>query len=362
MKKILTFLIALTFSVALFGQVTINAGGTWATARGIINSNFLLMAPKASPTFTGTVTLPTWKIGAVTISTNGTELNILSGALVNTTELNYLVGVTSAIQTQLNGKAATSHNQAQTTITALPDSLLIRYTKAQADAKFGGGGYTNLTSFIAQTNWRVFYSNGSGDVTELALGADGTYLKSNGASAAPTFATPAGSGDVLKSDSTVVFTTPTQVDVKINSRLQEKEDSGSVGINYTDTAFFYTYISGSGEPGDSVLFAKGKKHFGVFKVKIDTCVAVSVDIIGMSAGDSCRFNLYYGNYMTGVATDSLFSSVQGAGTTRRTLTTTAKKIPPSADVWLGLKANQITGKRPKELALQFNFSKIATTY
>lgn len=53
-------------------------------------------------------------------------------------------------------------------------------------------GYTNLTSFVAQTNWRVFYSNGSGDVTELALGADGTYLKSNGASSAPTWATPSG--------------------------------------------------------------------------------------------------------------------------------------------------------------------------
>lgn len=62
----------------------------------------------------------------------------------------------------------------------------------------GGGGYTNLTEFVAQTAWRVFYSNGSGDVTELALGADGTYLKSNGASSAPTFATPAGSGDVSK--------------------------------------------------------------------------------------------------------------------------------------------------------------------
>ena len=62
----------------------------------------------------------------------------------------------------------------------------------------GGGGYTNLTEFVAQTAWRVFYSNGSGDVTELALGADGTYLKSNGASVAPTFATPAGSGDVSK--------------------------------------------------------------------------------------------------------------------------------------------------------------------
>jgi len=60
------------------------------------------------------------------------------------------------------------------------------------------GGYTNLTSFIAQTPWRFFYSDTDGDVTELALGADGTYLKSNGAAAAPTFATPAGGGDVLK--------------------------------------------------------------------------------------------------------------------------------------------------------------------
>jgi len=52
------------------------------------------------------------------------------------------------------------------------------------------GVFTNLTDFDTQTAWRVFYSNGDGDTTELALGADGTYLKSNGASAAPTFATP----------------------------------------------------------------------------------------------------------------------------------------------------------------------------
>lgn len=45
---------------------------------------------------------------------------------------------------------------------------------------------------------RVLYVNGTGDVTELALGADGTYLKSNGATVAPSFATPAGSGDVSK--------------------------------------------------------------------------------------------------------------------------------------------------------------------
>lgn len=58
--------------------------------------------------------------------------------------------------------------------------------------------YANVTlaDFDYQGNWKVFYSDGSGDVTELALGADGTYLMSNGASAAPTFETPGGSGDI----------------------------------------------------------------------------------------------------------------------------------------------------------------------
>ena len=46
------------------------------------------------------------------------------------------------------------------------------------------------------TAWRVHYSDTNGDVTELALGADGTYLKSTGAASAPIFSTPAGAGDV----------------------------------------------------------------------------------------------------------------------------------------------------------------------
>ena len=43
---------------------------------------------------------------------------------------------------------------------------------------------------------RVIYVDHAGAVQELALGADGTYLKSNGAAAAPTFDTPAGGGAV----------------------------------------------------------------------------------------------------------------------------------------------------------------------
>ena len=55
-----------------------------------------------------------------------------------------------------------------------------------------GGGCTNLTSFIAQTANSVFYSDASGDVKEVTVGANGTYFRSNGPGSAPTFDTPSG--------------------------------------------------------------------------------------------------------------------------------------------------------------------------
>lgn len=58
---------------------------------------------------------------------------------------------------------------------------------------------TSSSDHSGSGNWKVFYTNGGGIVTELALGADGTYLKSNGAAIAPSFATPSvsGGGDVV---------------------------------------------------------------------------------------------------------------------------------------------------------------------
>jgi hypothetical protein len=73
-------------------------------------------------------------------------------------------------------------------------TVTINASGGSGDALTTGG----LTQFLGNNNWKVFYSDGSGDVKELALGADGTFLKSNGVAAAPTFATPAGSGDVSK--------------------------------------------------------------------------------------------------------------------------------------------------------------------
>ena len=60
-----------------------------------------------------------------------------------------------------------------------------------------GTGYTNLTSFVDQTAWRSFYSDGSGDVKELTFGTIGKVLTSGGASAAPTWETPSTSGNAM---------------------------------------------------------------------------------------------------------------------------------------------------------------------
>ena len=46
------------------------------------------------------------------------EINKLDGLTATTTELNYVDGVTSSIQTQLDGKAASSHNHSAANITS----------------------------------------------------------------------------------------------------------------------------------------------------------------------------------------------------------------------------------------------------
>lgn len=123
-------------------------------------------APSTSPTFATSIT-GSYLTASEILITDGSK-NIISAAVAtypSLTELTYLKGVTSAIQTQLNAKANSSGS---------------------------------LTQFVGNTAWRVFYSDASGDIVELALGADGTFLKSNGAAVAPSFATPAGSGDVSK--------------------------------------------------------------------------------------------------------------------------------------------------------------------
>ena len=187
-----------------------------------------LKAPLASPTFTGTVVIPTpFTLGAVSVTTNGTRLNYLTSATGTTgdptsnlvfsdspTLLTPALGTPSAIVlTNATGTAAgmtagtvTGFTPAGGSLTLAGADALTLTTTGVTDVTFPTTGtlaitsqlYTNLTSFVDQTAWRVFYSNTDGDVTELALGINGTYLGSNGAAVAPSFSVPAGAGDVLK--------------------------------------------------------------------------------------------------------------------------------------------------------------------
>ena len=110
---------------------------------------------------------------------------------------------------------------------------------AYAEVGTGGAGYTDLTEFIDQTPWRVFYSDGSGDVQELAFGADGTYLRSNGATSAPTFTTPSGSGDMLQS----VYDTDTDSDIDVAAGGTEKSSWTQYCIPYLDTTTSFSEIT-----------------------------------------------------------------------------------------------------------------------
>ena len=118
--------------------------GTWATPPNTTYSNMsgastsaagkagLVPAPAAGAAnrylrSDGTWAVPpdtntTYTLGSFGITATAAELNKLDGCTATVTELNYLDGVTSNIQTQLNGKAASSHTHAASQITGLTAS------------------------------------------------------------------------------------------------------------------------------------------------------------------------------------------------------------------------------------------------
>lgn len=89
----------------LLSQTAFSIGsGVTTTFAGAVNLN--------GTTTAGTVNTTTFQIGGVSITSSAAELNILDGATLDVTELNYVDGVTSALQTQLNAKQGLTHSSA----------------------------------------------------------------------------------------------------------------------------------------------------------------------------------------------------------------------------------------------------------
>ena len=83
---------------------------------GTISSNILPTIP-LSKGGTGATTADA-ALKNLGVNATASELNVLDGITASTTELNYTDGVTGNIQTQLNGKASSSHNHSASNVTA----------------------------------------------------------------------------------------------------------------------------------------------------------------------------------------------------------------------------------------------------
>jgi hypothetical protein len=152
-------------------------------------------------------------------------------------------------------------------------------------AATGGGGYTNLTSFVDQTAWRLFYSNGSGDVTELSFGASGTYLKSNGAALAPSFEVISGGGDALVSNTLDQFTDVTQTAGQTLAITSSTTLAGGThsGTNTGDNAVNSLYsglVSNAAHTGD----ATGSTALTVVRINGTSLAALSTGLLKNTTG------------------------------------------------------------------------------
>lgn len=117
-------------------EVTAGTGLTGGGASGAVTLNVNTAAIFASPTFTGTAVLAAGTVtGNFIVSGTATLSSNTSIGSVSSTELGYLDGVTSGIQTQLNAKLGTS-NAAVSTATA--GSAVVRNITLSTASPTGG--------------------------------------------------------------------------------------------------------------------------------------------------------------------------------------------------------------------------------
>jgi hypothetical protein len=133
-----------------------------STVAGTLTLNSPAVVIPGSLTVTGTIT--TNNVETVS-TTNGV---IFEGSAADTSELTLIAGV-------LTGDRTVTLPDATGTV-ALTSDL---HTRSHA---------MTSTSDHTAGNWKVFHSNASGEVVELALSTAGHYLRAGGAAAAPTFA------------------------------------------------------------------------------------------------------------------------------------------------------------------------------
>ena len=141
----------------------------------------------------------------------------------------------SAARTNLGlaiGTDVSAHTHTHTGTYEPADATILK----DADINVTVQGYdADLANLATPTAWRIFYSNGSSVVSELAFGTAGTALVSGGASVAPTWEAVAGSGGgtiggTLGSTDNVLVRSDGTGGVTAQGSLVTLSDVGSINI------------------------------------------------------------------------------------------------------------------------------------
>lgn len=202
-------------------------------------------------------------------------------------------------------------------------------TKAEFDTAvsdgnimFDGDSITNATA----TAHRVFYSDGSGVITELALGADGTFLKSNGAAVAPSFATPAGSGDVSKVGTPVnnqvgVWTGDGTLEGDADLTFDTATNTLATGVvTVTDDAYAAGWNGSAAVPTKNALYDKIETLQPLDATLTSLAAYNTAGLITQTAADT-----FTGRTLTGTANQITVSNGDGvSGNPTLSLATNAK--------------------------------------
>lgn len=190
----------------------------------------------------------------------------------------------------------------------------------------------------------------SGNLTGNVSGSAGTVTGFTPASGSLTLS--GADAITLTSIATTDVTLPTSGTLATTQNINDSLTANGIPytdlvVAITDTIPKFVFGAGAGEAGDTVLFAKGKSCYGSFPVVNDSLYVVNLQLLKLSAGDSLKFNVYYGTRMTNTATDSLFTAPQACGVNQTTFTPNNERtIPPGVSVWIELKSNQILANTP----------------
>lgn len=187
----------------------------------------------------------TYTLSSFGITATAAELNKLDGVTATAAELNYVDGVTSNIQTQLNGKASSSHTHTIANVTGLQDEL---DTKVETLSDLGVSATATELNYVdgvtsniqTQLNGKLSTSANAASASKLAtarningMSFDGSANRFNYGTCSTAAATAA------KTVSCTGFSLATGAEITVKFTVTNTASSPTLNVNSTGAKAIY---------------------------------------------------------------------------------------------------------------------------